>query len=142
MPPVPKSRRDQQVARLREARAANVKRRQTILDLTVSGFDRVEIARRLGISPRTAQREIDRALDARLSDTPHRYLRLQIQRLEKALRVVDDAVEEGDVDAVSTLIALLSQLDRYHGLMAREAAAKAEASPPPALADGRTPKTT
>ena len=142
MPPVPDSRRHQRLARLREARAARAERRQAILDLVVSGFDRAEIARRFGVSLRTAQREVDRALDGRRFEAPDRYLRLQIQRLEKALRTVDLAIEEGDVNAVSTLIALLGQLDRYHGLAAREAAATAAAQAPPALADARTPKPT
>jgi hypothetical protein len=132
-PKQPSSRREKQLVRLRERRAARVQRREKMLEFVVSGFDRVAIARQFQVSPKTVQREVDRALDGYSLDGADRYLRLQIERLNKALRIVDDDIEEGDSAAVTYLIALMGQLDRYHGY-ARAAASLPPASPPPPAA--------
>ena len=73
------------------------------------------------------QREVDRALDGYSLDGADRYLRLQIERLDKALRRVDDDIEDGDSTA---------------GGAARRAAPRLEvAAAPLALSRERTPET-
>jgi hypothetical protein len=124
-PKKPSSRREKRFVRLRERRAARAQRRERMLEFVVSGFDRVAIARQFQVSPKK-QREIDRALDGYSLDGADRYLRLQIERLDKTLRIVDDDIEEGDSAAVTYLIALMGQLDRYHGY-ARAAAPATDA---------------
>ena len=143
----PSSRREKQLVRLRERRAARTQRREKMLELVVSGFERGLIARKFEVSLKTVQREIDRALNQRSFDRTDRHLRLQVERLSKALQIVDLAVESGDVKAVNTLLALMSQLDRYHNVAARAAmpAPRAPcpeiAAAPLALTRERTPET-
>ena len=74
------------------------------------------IAATLEISVATVRREFDRAIDERRLDAPERYARVQVARLHKALRVVDELVDKGDPKAVAPLIRLVAALDRYHGL--------------------------
>ena len=71
----------------------------------------------------TVRREVDKAIDERRLDAPDRYARLQVTRLTKALRVVDDALELGDLKAVEPLLKVLGMLDRYHALAAAGPAA-------------------
>ena len=67
------------------------------------------------------RREVDKAIDQRRLDAPDRYARLQVTRLTKALRVVDDALELCDLKAVEPLVKIVGMLDRYHGLAAADA---------------------
>lgn len=108
-------------ARASDRRAARAKRRGTMLDLVVSGYPRELIAQRLGVSVATVRREVDRAIDERRLDPADRYVQLQVARLTKAMRAVDDALERGDLKAVDPLLKLVGALDRYHGLTARAA---------------------
>jgi hypothetical protein len=99
-------------------RAAKVERREVMFELLVAGYERELIAQRLGMSLATVRREIDKAADHRRLDAPDRHVRLQVTRLTKALRVVDCALDEGDLKAVEPLVKVLGMLDCYHGLAA------------------------
>ena len=140
--PKPETARAKLRAQARQRRQARAARREDILELVLSGFDRALIAKRLGLSLATVRREVDRALDGRRPDAPDRYARLQSERLTKALRAVDDAIERGDLAAVEPLVKLMGALDRYQGL----AASLAPAAPvrlarvkPPALTHDAAP---
>jgi hypothetical protein len=99
-------------------RAAKAERREIMLELVVAGYERELIAQKLCVSLATVRREIDKAIDQRPLDAPDRYVRLQVTRLTRALRVVDDALQLCDLKAVEPLVKIVGLLDRYHGLAA------------------------
>jgi DNA-binding CsgD family transcriptional regulator len=91
-------------------------RRQACFEALSAGYSHEEIARRLKISVATVRRDVERGIDERRLDAPERYVHLQVDRLTRALRSMDDLVERGDVRAVKPLVSLVGALDRYHGL--------------------------
>jgi transposase len=129
--PAPHSKR----AGLRAARKTRRKQqlalREGVFDIIASGYSYEVIATNLEISVATVRREFDRAIAERRLDAPERYARVQVARLNKALRVVDELVDKGDPKAVAPLIRLVAALDRYHGLAPTRPAAE---SPPLPLA--------
>jgi hypothetical protein len=115
-PEIPPATRGQLRALAGARRDERAERREAMLNLAVSGYERELIAEKLGVSVATVRREVDRAIGQRRLDAPDRYVRLQVMRLNKALLLVDQAVEEGDIRAVEPLVKLAGALDRYHGL--------------------------
>jgi len=130
--PKPVNRRRQRLETPRAKRIARAKRRETLLESLACGLDRVTIARTLGVSTKTVAREIDRALDERQPLSTDRFLRLQTERLQRALGAVEEALKTGDMRAAAVLLAMLEKLDRYHGL--QRSAAEPAFSPPVAPA--------
>ena len=61
-------------------------------------------------------REVARALDQHWIETPQRHIRLQVARLTDALRLIDDAMLDGRLDAIDPLLKVLDRLDRYNAL--------------------------
>jgi len=112
-------------ARLRalaqKRRVTRAQRREIMLELVVAGYERELIAQKLCVSLATVRREVDKAIDQRALDAPDRYVRLQVTRLTRALRVVDDALQLCDLKAVEPLVKIVGLLDRYHGLAAASA---------------------
>ena len=104
-------------------RVTRAERREIMFDLVVAGYSRELIAEKLCVSLKTVRREVEKAIDERRLDAPDRYVRLQVMRLTKALRVVDCALEEGDLKAVEPLVKVVGALDRYHALAAAGPAA-------------------
>jgi DNA-binding CsgD family transcriptional regulator len=90
--------------------------RESVFEMVASGYDLEVIAATLQISVATVRRELDRAIAERRLDGPERYARLQIARLNKALRVADGQLDKGDMKAVAPMIRIVAALDRYHGL--------------------------
>ena len=125
-------------ARMREAarerRRQRARRDEDILDLVVSGYAAETIADKLELSVKTVRRATERAVEKRRLDGGAHYLRLQVMRLTKAMRVVDLNLENGDLKAVEPPLKVIAQLDKYH------AHAAAPPAPPP-LALARTPLT-
>ena len=113
-PKMPNRARERAAAR--ERRAGKIARREMILDLFVSGYEREAIARKFGIGLSTVRRDIERALDQRRPESLERYIRLQTARLTPALRAADHAIEEGDLKAIDPLVKVIGALDRYQGL--------------------------
>jgi hypothetical protein len=62
--------------------------------------------------------EVDRALAAQAPDSAQRYVALQLARLQKAILVVDIALDNADLRSIPALATLLGEFDRYHGLAA------------------------
>jgi hypothetical protein len=110
--------------------------RHEYFELMVSGYSHEQVAARLGVSVATVRREVDRVVAARACEAPERFVALQVARLHKALRVVDCALEDGELSAVGPLMKVVAELERYHGVEARLAGAAREraALPPPAPA--------
>jgi hypothetical protein len=101
-------------------------------ELMVAGHSMAEIAASREVGVAKVRRVIDRMIADRPSESPERLIALQTARLGKALRVIDRALEGGELKAVAPLMRVIGQLDRYHGLSARLAApAAAPALPPP-----------
>ncbi len=135
----PPSRRAEARAAGRARRARQVAAREAYFDALAAGFTVQQIAQTAKVSVATVRREIDRAVASRRLDAPDHYIHLQVERLMKALRVVDLRMERGDLNAVFALTRLATTLDRYHGPAARAATAPrptelALAAPPLALA--------
>ena len=107
----------------RQRRVTRAERREIIFGLVVAGYSRELIAEKLCVSLKTVRREVEKAIDERRLDAPDRYVRLQVTRLTKALRVLDCALEEGDLKAVEPLLEVVGALDRYHALAAAGPAA-------------------
>src|SRR5574337_919579 len=103
-------------AKARRAYKAGV--RQIYFKALAAGFTPEEIVETAGVSARTVRREIDRAIDARRLDAPEAYVHLQVERLTKALRLTDAAIDRGHLRAVVPHMKLVAALDRYHGLSA------------------------
>lgn len=135
-PPVPAPPPSQRaLARVKrhERRDLKAEAQERLFDLVVSGLSYDEVARRLHISVASVRRHVDRALTRREMDAPQRYVGLQMERLSRALCVASLAVQEGEVRAIPTLIKVMGELDRYHGLAARLAPQDEERAPPVAL---------
>ena len=115
-PRSPLSRREKKLAGARERRAAKVTRREDMLEDIVSGCDYRVIANKNNLSIKTVRREVDRALDQRPLASVDRYVRVQVERLTKALQTIDRAIEQGEIQAVDPLLKVIEKLDRYHGL--------------------------
>ena len=102
-----------------EQRVAKSQRRRRMLDLLAGGYTHPEIAERCRVSVATVRREVERALaEQQPPASAERYVEMQLARLNKALRVVDSAMEEDDLRAIPALATLLGEFDRYHGLAA------------------------
>jgi hypothetical protein len=103
-------------AESRTRRKERLARREGVFEMVASGYDLEMIGATLEMSVATVRRELDRAIAERRLDAPERYARLQIARLNKALRVADGRLDKGDMKAVAPLLRIVAALDRYHGL--------------------------
>jgi hypothetical protein len=100
-------------------RLRRLARQEACFEALSAGYTHQQIAAKLKISIAKVRRDVERAIDARRLDAPERYIHLQVDRLTRALRSVDDRIEQGDMKAVLPLVRLAGALDRYHGLGAR-----------------------
>ncbi len=135
--------RKQQLSKTRALRAARAQRREDMLEDVVSGVERGVIAAKNKVSLKTVYREVNRALDQRRLEAPDHYVRLQVERLTRAVQSVDRAITDGDIDAIALLIKLTDKLDRYQGfgfaaVHIEPPPRLASPSPPPALTRERT----
>jgi hypothetical protein len=116
----------------RERRVERARLSSDILDLVVSGYAYDTIADKLKLSVKTVRRATAGAIEKRRLDSGAHYVRLQVLRLTKAMRVVDLNLENGDLKAVEPMLKVMAQLDKYH------APSWAAPAPPP-LALARPP---
>ena len=100
-------------------RMARMEWRQSCFELISAGHSYAEVAKLLLVSERTVRRDVARVIDERRLDAPERYIHIQIDRLNRAVRRADSRVARGDMKAVAPLIKLIGALDRYHGLDGR-----------------------
>ena len=115
----------------------------------MSGYSVPQIAKAMDMSVAAVRRAIAQALADRRLELPEDYARLQVARLNKALRCADVLLEEGEAKAIPHFVKVVAELDRYHGLTrpmrlgkpARQL--RASRLPPPPLAlthTGDTPQ--
>ena len=126
--PAPNSKRAGLRAERKTRRKKQLSQREAVFDMIAAGYGYEVIAATLDISVATVRREFDRAIAERRLDAPERYARVQVARLNKALRVIDELLDKGDPKAAAPLIRLVAALDRYHGLAP---ARPAPETPPP-----------
>jgi DNA-binding phage protein len=110
-------------AKRAEAREAAKQRRienrewgRSLLDLVAAGHSYAQIADAAGVSVATIKRHVQRAIRQRTPEPADTFVALQRERLDKALKYTDLAMESGDLRAVAALVALLPQIERYWGL--------------------------
>jgi hypothetical protein len=93
--------------------AARDLRRLRILASVQAGLSYAAIGRAEGLSRERARQIVAKALDEEGAGTKLDHARVQIARLEPALRLAAGAVAEGDLGAIDRLLRVLDRLDRY-----------------------------
>jgi predicted transcriptional regulator len=92
---------------------ARVMRRARIFARLREGCGYDEIAREERLTPERIRQIVREALERRLTDEDADHAKLQLSRLQPAMRIATHAVEEGDVWAIAPLLKVLDRLDRY-----------------------------
>jgi hypothetical protein len=93
--------------------AARDLRRLRILASLQAGLSYAAIGRAEGLSRERVRQIVAKALDQEGTGTKLDHARVQIARLEPALRLAAGAVAEGDLSAIDRLLRVLDRLDRY-----------------------------
>ena len=93
--------------------AARDLRRLRILASLQAGLSYAAIGRAEGLSRERVRQIVAKALDEGGSGTKLDHARVQIARLEPALRLSAQAVADGDLAAIDRLLRVLDRLDRY-----------------------------
>ncbi|MGA2795669.1 MAG: hypothetical protein ABSE69_19560 [Roseiarcus sp.] len=89
-------------------------RRDRIFARMLEGQSYAAIAAAEAITPRRVRKIVQEALAHENVDPRSDFVLVQIARLEEALRLVEQKMAEGKLNAVDRLIKVLEQLDRYH----------------------------
>jgi hypothetical protein len=92
---------------------ARVVRRGRIFARLREGWAYDEIAREERLTAERVRQIVREALERRLVDEDADHAKLQLARLQAAMRITSRAVEDGDVTAVAPLLKVLDRLDRY-----------------------------
>jgi Homeodomain-like domain len=93
--------------------AARDLRRLRILASLQAGLSYAAIGRAEGLSRERVRQIVVKALNEAGAETQLDHARVQIARLEPALRLAASAVAEGDLAAIDRLLRVLDRLDRY-----------------------------
>jgi DNA-binding Lrp family transcriptional regulator len=93
--------------------AARDLRRLRILASLQAGLSYAAIGRAEGLSRERVRQIVAKALDEGGAGTKLDHARVQIARLEPALRLAAGAVAGGDLSAIDRLLRVLDRLDRY-----------------------------
>jgi hypothetical protein len=93
--------------------AARDLRHLRILASVQAGLSYAAIGRAEGLTRERVRQIVAKALDAEGAGTKLDHARVQIARLEPALRLAAGAVAEGDLSAIDRLLRVLDRLDRY-----------------------------
>jgi hypothetical protein len=96
-------------------------RRLRIFASRQAGQSYDEIAQAENLTSERIRQIVVDTLQRRLLDPVRDHARLQIARLDPALRVAAEQVATGDLRAVDRLIKVLDRLDKYQGVAASEA---------------------
>lgn len=102
--------------RRRVARRTRLERERLIVDGPNRGVSIAEIAARIGVTEKGLRPEIKQILSRRMSVAPEDFAALQVGRLNEALRIAQSAMAAGNLEAVSLVVRILRELDRYHDL--------------------------
>ena len=97
-------------------------RRLRILAQVQAGWSFAAIGRDEGISRERVRQIVTQALDEGANETKVDHARVQIARLEPALRLAASAVADGELNAIDRLLRVLDRLDKYGAVEAANAA--------------------
>jgi hypothetical protein len=92
---------------------ARLMRRARIFARLREGFAYDESGREEGLTAERVRPIVREALERRLPDADADHAKLQLSRLQPAMRIATHAVEDGDVWAIAPLLKVLDRLDRY-----------------------------
>ena len=106
MPPSP-------VPAVRRTAREREQRRIRILAMVQSGFSYEAIARDENLSRERVRQIVAQSLDEREGGTRLDLARVQIARLEPALRLAARGVADGELRAIDRLLKVLDRLDKY-----------------------------
>ena len=93
------------------------------LQMRLDGKDYREIAKKLGVTPSTANRYVTDAIkeyNKKITEQVEILRELELKRLDKALETVMRALKSGKYHAVDQLIALQKQKERFIDIGTRE----------------------
>ena len=90
-----------------------VLRRARIFARLREGWAYDEIARGEGLTAERIRQIVREALEKRIVDEETDHAKLQLSRLQPAMRLAGEAVADGDVKAIAPLLKVLDRLDRY-----------------------------
>jgi len=88
-------------------------RRLRILIAVQAGLSYAAIGRDEGLTRERVRQIVARALEEKAAETTLDHARVQIARLEPALRLAASAIGEGELTAIDRLIKVLDRLDKY-----------------------------
>jgi hypothetical protein len=88
-------------------------RRLQILARLQEGWSYEAIAWEAGLSRERVRQIIEETIESREVNTSRDHVRLQIMRLDPALRLAAEKVAKGDLRAVDRLLRVLDRLDKY-----------------------------
>ncbi len=97
-------------------------RRIRILAMVQAGWSYAAIGREEAISRERVRQIVAQALEAGESETKLVHARVQLARLEPALRLAARSVADGDLAAIDRLLRVLDRLDRYVAIDGADAA--------------------
>jgi hypothetical protein len=97
----------------RLAARARVLRRGRIFVRLREGWAYDEIAQDEGVTAERVRQIVRGALEKRLLDEETDHAKLQLARLQPALRIAAETVADGHVNAINPLLKVLDRLDRY-----------------------------
>jgi hypothetical protein len=92
---------------------ARVMRRSRIFARLREGWAYDEIAEAEQLTPERIRQIVREALERRLIDEDTDHAKLQLSRLQPALRIASEAVADGDVRAIPSFLKVLDRFDRY-----------------------------
>jgi hypothetical protein len=90
-----------------------VLRRGRILARLREGWAYDEIAAQERLTAERVRQIVRKALKERIIDEEAEHAKLQLSRLQPAMRLAGEAIAEGDVKAIAPLMKVLDRLDRY-----------------------------
>ncbi|WP_158813294.1 hypothetical protein [Methylocapsa sp. S129] len=88
-------------------------RRRRIFRQVQDGLTHEEIAEAEGLTRQRIRQIVAQSIERRVFDTGPDYLRMQVARLDPALRLAAAKVADGDLRAVHCLIKVLDRIDKY-----------------------------
>lgn len=89
---------------------------EAVFTLRLAGKTYTEIARTVGLDPRTVRSYIERELESRVSPKVLEYRELESARLDRYLDKLDPKIEAGDVKAIDTALRVSVRRARLLGL--------------------------
>jgi len=113
MQPTTGAEREEQRKAASERRKARRLWRREILARVAGGESRLEIAAQKGVSIRTVQRALKRAAAEQPRESRQIYAALQIERLNRALRLADERIAQGDLNGVYAMTKLMPLVLTY-----------------------------